>query len=349
MNGVRIINAETILRDGTLYLHYTVERNGSIKDFERPYYDKDGDVDPEVQNILLLAKKHLSSNEETKEEEESCKNLVVYQEPSKDAKVSRNYASLVASGLAGVLVGIAIMAGIKGCTKSDVPSKDDKDVPTTPDEVVSEEETKINYMTEEEYLTNVQILCKYFNEEFGFQYQPKDLNSFYYFANMENIPQDLFDKLVMEGYIPDTDVGILQDAFAIISDLKTKGVQSDTIDFEFDKMFVDKRMIEKAEYYQNVHNKLNTSTKEEIKSYVTEMDDFMTADVRKGYNLLPVGGRFIFGHIVADVISVKAYQDGICTSEAFDDKINDLTQPMFMMQQSLDCMVVDATEKQLTK
>ena len=78
---MRIINAETVLRDGTLYLHYTMEKNGDIKDFERPYYGKDGNVDAEVQQILFLAQKQSGTapEEEVKDEGQTCQNLVVYQ------------------------------------------------------------------------------------------------------------------------------------------------------------------------------------------------------------------------------------------------------------------------------
>ncbi len=340
--NIRIITAETVVRDGQLYLHYAIENNGIIKDFERPFYGNDGKVDPEVENILFLANKH-NKNDEVK----PVRDLTVYEEPAENAKVSRNYKGLIASGLAGVLIGVGVMAACRSCENKGqvVTPKDDE----TNEPVIEQEQNQIIYMTEEQYHNGVNELCNHLNETLGFNYQPVDLNSFYYSANMDKVSEELFNKLVSESYIPDTDIAIIQSTFNITSDLKTKFGQTGKMNIDFDKVFIDEQMVELSNQYSSKYNTIANASTEDIQTILDGLDEFMFEKPEYGYNTLPVGGEFIFNSIISDTIGIKAGEKGVATSAAFNEELSDVTDYVKALQHNLNCMAISETEKQLTK
>ena len=368
--NIRIIAAKTITKEGQVYLQYTVQSNGDLKTFERPYYGKDGKIDPEVDTILALAKKHADEEvnvfEETEEgfDDYSCeeqenveeketlpsypiRSLTVYTEPHKEAKVNKNYKGMLATGLAGVFAGFFIACAFRACgnvAKSNNP-EETYTATTDRNSIVSENTTKLSFLSKAAYTNGVNNLCKYLNEELGFNYQPVDLNSFYYIANMDKITQSTFTELVNECYLPDTDVAIIQSAFNITSDLKTKFGQSGKIDVDFEKIFYDDEMVKVSNDYSEEYNKITTAKIDEkqavAQAVVDKLEKFMIVEPESGYNTLPVGSEFIFNRIVADIITIKAGEIEVETSQAVMTEINNITDVIKQLGGNFNCLESD--------
>lgn len=351
-DNARIINVSTIMKDGQLYLQYTIENNGDIKEFERPYYDQNGNIDPEVANILEIAKKIDSRERET---EKPVRDLVVYTEPSSKFKISRNTLGTIAAGLAGVLIGVGIMAATRGCSKQQ--NSVNQDVPTNDDTVIeqNDDEMKISYMTEEEFTSGVKALTNYVNETLGFDYKPVDLTSLYFSANMSHISNDLFKKLVTECYLPDTDMDIALNTLSALDSLQStigvEGTSKDRIDFDFSKLFVDKTAVEVNEYYKTKYNSVKSASKETTQEIVKELESYMFMDSTKGYNNLAAGERLAFNNYVADAIAIAASAKGVSMSSAFDTTINETTVTDYInsLTDKMNCLAVTEAEKVLTK
>lgn len=372
MDNIRILNAEIADKEGEKYIRYTMEINGLLYDHELPVYDKEGNKNPVVDDILSLAQKKEkpemvvpveedicdSKEKELSEDEDSeVENVTVYNEPKKNAKISKETKGYIAAGLAGILIGMGILAIFKGCDsskKNDIDSQKDaiNDINNQPSiEQPKEEELKIVYITEEEYQKGVIELCDHLNEGLGFNYKPVDLNAFYYSANMDNISNELFTKLVNENYLPDTDVDIIQSTFAVASDLITTFGQTGKMDVDFSKIFVNNEMVEVSERYAKEYEKIATSDSEQIKDIVTSLENYMIVNPEEEYNTLPVGGQAIFNWTIADTIGIISESKGVATSDAFKEKTDDITRYIKALSGEFECMIVEEADKklQLTK
>ncbi len=361
----KITNVEVFTKDGQLYVRYNVESNNKVKVFERPYYDKDGKVDPEVENILIIAKQMEKKSEENVDKGSKTKeivpspvnNLVVYKEPktATSSKTTRNILGYIAVGLAGALIAAGIMAGSKSCSKTQNNDEPASDIDIDNNPVIEQQDdtdTKIVYMTEEQYLNGVQELTNHLNETLGFNYKPVDLNAFYYSANMDNISDELFTKLVAEQYIPDTDTDIILSTFNITSDLRTKFVVDNNIGVDFSKVFVDNDVIQVSEQYKTKYNNIFTQSSqtaaENSKNTLDDINNYMFDDVEAGYNTLPTGGQFVFNCLVSETIGIKAGEMGVSVTPAFESEISDLSDYVNGLRNHLNCTTMEP-EKVLTK
>ena len=358
--NLKIMNVKTVNRDGEIYVQYSIFNNGEIKDFERPMYDKNGNVDPEVANLLELAKKQeYEGTEETVEKVEEVtpeqKKLVVYKEKGFFAK---NW-KFITTGLAGVALGAAIVLLAKGC---------ETEVPTTDNTLIEDQiddQMTITYMTEEEYAQGVKDLRKYLNDTLGYKYQSTDLTAFYYICNMENVSGDLFETLVTEGYLANNENQVMQDAFNVASDLINKSLENylagNITNIDYSKMFVNKHVVNVFTDGQGQFNSMigvDTKAMEEI---MTKQNNYVfgleTID-GKTINAMPVGALDMYHLLVSTPIDIAGglgdYTSEVPVGvsvggEARQSIISDNTKLCNALNQEFINLSIGEADKQLTK
>lgn len=361
-NTKKIFNVKTTTKNGQLYLCYSVNSNGQINDFEIPYYDQNGKIDPEVAAILDIAKKSEEKDKDNSEQNSSNKlpvkqdtRVTIYKKPEempKSANISKDILGYVAAGLGGVLIGVTIMAACRGCSKQKTTNYNSD---TDSDTKIEQTEDTIEYISEEEFTNGVKELTSYVNGAFGFTYQPVELTALYYSANMDVISNDLFAKLVSEAYLPDTDMDIAIKTLSVLDSLQSttgvEGVSKDRIDFDFSKLFIRQDAIDINNYYKEKYNAISSASLEQIVAIVDELEDYMLMDVTKGYDNLSAGEQLIFNNYVADAISIAANSKDVHTTSAFDTQINNVTVTKYVdsLSGKLACMTAEEAEKTLTK
>lgn len=424
-DNVNISNVETISKDGLPYVKYTITIGDVSKNYERPIYNEDGQLDSIAEAVINLANKEREANVvdfadieqeteqnknknfgltyedmqpnvyipddeeileddneieeepvEVKEDHKNTKstisNLNVYNEPKNNAKMSRNIVGYIASGLAGSIITLAIL---KGCSAK--PAKtlsDDEKGNIVKDPVVEEdvnannskedrnpEDTKIIYLTEEEYHQNVEALTNYLNEEFNFNYKPVDVNAFYYSANIDKIPNDVFKTLVEENYLPDTDIDIVRYAFNITSDLGTLFLKDKKMsNMDFSKIFADNDVVkvcdEWSKNYDAVQKNRSTVLKDNnidtegstTEKIYNELIDFVIEEPTKGYNILPTGAKFIMNSIVFEPVMAVAQTNGMPANQPLDYELHDMSSFIKSLDDQFNCVTKDDEEKTKT-
>lgn len=362
-NNQRIRDVKVFTKDGEMMISYYTGKNGENY-HERPMYNEKGEIDPEVQIIMFKAKE-LSEKEtealiegEVSDEQISSDsvaliptekgNITVYNAPENaelDKSFMDKYGRLIGVGLAGVLIGVTIMALAKGC-ESD---KNQVILPkpnTDNDSSIEQDVETIKYISKEDYITGVKDFTESLNANYGFAYQPSQLTSFYYVANMENISDELFEDLVTEGYIPDTISKLLANTFEVTGSVRTKNLQTGTSNIDYEKLFVDEEMAEVAETWEEKYN--SCADLESTTAVLTELEDFVVVAPESGYNELPTGGREIFNWTIGESIYTKAEFTGVEATEALKTESNDMTTVMTVYNNGFAC-ITEETEKQLTK
>lgn len=366
-NNQKIRDVKVFTKDGEMWISYYTGKTGENY-HERPMYNEKGEIDPEVQLIMFKAKEISEKEPNLKVESENSTGsatndtsdsvaviptesgkVTVYKAPENaelDKGFMEKYGRLIGVGLAGVLLGVTIMALAKGCESDKNPvilPKPDTDT----DPVIEQEVETIKYITKEGYIEGVKDFCNSLNENYGFAYQPSQLTSFYYVANMENISDELFTDLVKEGYIPDTVSKLLANTFEVTANVRTKNLQTGTSNIDYEKLFVDENMAEVAETWEAKYNAC--SDLESTTVTLTELEDFVVVSPESGYNELPTGGREIFNWTVGESIYTKAEFTGVEATEALKTESNDMTTVMTVYNNNFACISADETEKQLTK
>lgn len=357
-NNQRIKNFNTFTKDGEIWVSYCTGENGENY-HERPMYNEMGEVDPEVANIMFKANE---SAEEVIDENEVLEEtivsdsvalvptktgeVIVYNTPENselDKGFMDKYGHLIGVGLAGILIGASIVALAKGC-------ENDKNHVILPnpdaDSTIEQEVETIKYITKDEYIDGVKTFTQSLNTNYGFTYQPSQLTSFYYVANMENISDELFADLVKEGYIPDTISKLLVNTFEVTGSVRTKNLQTGISNLDYEKLFVDGNMAEVAETWEAKYNAC--ADLESMPAVLAELEDFVIVSPESGYNELPTGGREIFNWTIGESIYTKAEFNGVEATTALKEESADMTTVMTVYSNEFACIVEEA-EKQLTK
>lgn len=357
--NIKITNVKTVERDGEIYVQYSIFNNGKIDDFERPMYDKNGNTDPEVANLLALAKKHeeQASAEVVTEEEVTPeqKKLVVYKEKGFFAK---NW-KLITTGLAGVALGAAIVLLANSC-ETEVPKTDD-----IPVEDQIDDQMTITYMTQDDYIQGVKDLNRYLNETLGYKYQGMDLTCFYYICNMENVSNDLLAMLLSEGFLPNNENQIMQESFNISADLINKSIENylagKETNIDYSKMFMDENVVKVFNKGQDQFNSMigaDTKTMEEImtkqNNYVLGLDSIDG----KTINTMPVGAVDMYHLLVSTTLDIAGGLGDLTSEvpvgvsvggEARQSIITDNTKLCNALNQEFINLMVNEADKQYTK
>lgn len=371
-NKRKISDVKTIAKDGQLYLQYNVESNGKIKRMERLYYDKNGNIDPEVAAILDIAKKMHEKNKNDNQDKDiklpikSENHVIPYKKPEdfpEKAKVSKNILGYIATGLAGALLASGIMIACHSCDQSseNETQKDELDNLNNEPTIIEQDEeiTKIKYISKEQYLNGVQSLTNYLNT-LGFNYQPVDINAFYYSANMDNISNDLFIELVNENYLPDTSDSIIDYTFGVTDDLVTFALKNKSMaDVDFDSIFVDSNVAKVCDYWANKYDAVQNDRTEVFKnnsinitgstteSVFNDLFSFVISEPEKGYNILPTGAQFIMDCIIFDPIMAVSQSNGMSYSQPLDYEIHDMSSYVTVLDGNMSNITTN--NKTLTK
>lgn len=339
----KIKSVEIFDKDGERFVRYvTVNSKGAEIVHERPYFLENGEIDPEVDNLLNIASKQ---GKEGCMVSGSAGNVVVYDVPEnatveKEGFFSKN-KKIIASGLVGILIGVGIMALAKSCDsqKTTVPTDLEQD------DIMEENQETIVYVTEEEFVTGVTELKKHLKDSCNYDASLTDLYSFYYVCNFENVSNDLFSKFVEDGMIPDRDVSILGNMLNVtgtLADLNTKAGKS-VVDYGY--VFVDEDSKEQAEYWQAKNNAMTTATKEEAQLIMDELNStWVSPDTG-----IALGTKEIVSLIDANNIVYKATTKGISYSPALWNAITDVSTLAASIDQQFTCATVNEAGKQLTK
>lgn len=274
---------------------------------------------------------------ELEENEEPTRALVVYKKPN----FFKRNKNLILSGLAGVAIGIGLMALAQGCEQNETILPDNSE----PNTIEDNEEEKIEYVTKEQYLEGVNSLKAKLKQTCNFDASLNELYSFYYVSNFENISNDLFTELVEEGYLPDRGVSILTNTLTFTGSLADINTKSDISKIDYDYIFVSESTREKAKYWQQKNNAMNNATEKEANQILEELNKtWVSADTG-----LPVGAKEIISHIDANNIMYKGTLRNISYSPALLEAISDLSNLAASIDQEFTCLVVNEAGKQLTK
>lgn len=380
----KIGSVSFISRDEKPYVRFVVNTGEKSEVFERPVYNEKGEFDPEVSNLLEIARKidekskieaelqdlessvvadsHDDSEKSVEENEvdnassmalvpTSSGTVTVYGQPEEQSTLDKEgffkkYGRLIAVGLAGVLVGIGITRGC-GCVKTN--NKQTTNDAKKDNVVTDAEEAKIKYITKDEYLSGASKLNSYFKENYSNNYSANDLYSFYYVANFENISTEVFEELVKEGLIPDNNAGILSNTLKITTIISDKSVRTGVSNVDYNYVFVDEEAVASATSLQQQFNTMKDASEEECAKVVENLENYYVISEENRANNLPVGAEEIIALTEGNSTVIVADSKGVSASDALRSSITDISTLLSAVNHNLNCLVANEAEKQLTK
>ena len=223
----------------------------------------------------------------------------------------------------------------------------------------------ITYMTQDEYMQGVKNLKNYLNDTLGYKYQGVDLTCFYYICNMENVSDELLGLLLSEGFLPNNENQIMQDAFNVASDLINKSLENylagNITNIDYSKMFVNENVVNVFTEGQGQFNSMigvDTKIMEEImtkqNNYVFGLD---TID-GKTINTMPVGALDMYHLLVSTPLDIAGGLGDFTSEvpvgvsvggEARQSIISDNTKLCNALNQAFINLSIDETDKTYTK
>lgn len=240
----------------------------------------------------------------------------------------------------------------------------------------TDEELKTIYIDKETYLNNVQTLTEYLNGYGNKNIKPVDVNSFYYLANMDNIKSSVFEELVDEGYLPESETDIIISALGIMDDLRDKialdGIAGKEASFDYSKMFVNTRTAKVFSAAQDLYNDVvktsqgdtrdsilddndkNKSIKEQL-TKLGEMEDNYelgenTLDLNiQEFGTLSPAEQVIYNNIQAKTYDILLANYGVSVGgKARDNRIEDISNLVVSLREEFACLT-NETDKTYTK
>lgn len=363
----KIKNVKIFDQEGERYIGYITVVNGKDYYYARPYYGEDGEIDPEVATIIEAAKKEETTNETkeaievdenttveeetTDKESEQVKDLVVYTEPPKKTSFLKSKKTWIAIGLA-----IVIVIAAKNCKKQDDTQtddiKDDYGVEGTllsSDDKTAIEQSKINYISKQDFYQGVTDLQKHMNSKLGYNCPLDDLYSFYYIANFENVSDEMFEELVEEGFMPDTTVAILEKALNVTAAVADSNMKSGASTIDYNYIFVDAEAQKQASLWQSKYNAMTKADATSAQAIFDEVRNYWMVSTTDGANTLPLGAKEMMTFMEVTNIYAQSASKGIEVSQAMWDSAYDFSSLMAGIENKFAGASIGECNTQLTK
>lgn len=362
----KFTDVEIIINDkGERIVRYTrTNEKGESIQLEQPYFDENGHENPEVQDILIKAKKQevlekankknlevdkiiTKPKEELKQIEDKSMNLET--NPKFNEIWFKKHIGKVAKY--GIIAVIGILAGLNlpSCKAKDLVSTAvEQNTETKDDDVKSKVEGAVEYISYDEAINDMAIIGDKWQDMGYDDVSQRSLNSLYFATNYDMFTQDTVNQMVDNAVVSGDPMVVIADSLESLSVVQDQGFKSIQQD---DKQIIDMSMFCKREedsklvtYAYNSLTSMKNATDEEVCAAYDDYYKYLNNEEDSNfpiiYNEADKGVNYLLNQSYGGVFGAYAAEHGYDQSKLKyveeNTGMNDFSSVIREMQNCLD-------------